>query len=93
MSDEFLTLERSVVASVVKREILKVKEVDLFRAVDRWATKEQERRGLTPRRKVKREILGEEIVKAIRFSLIPEKEFASVVLDCDILTETERFVT
>ena len=89
MSDEFLTLERSIVASVVKREILKVKEVDLFKAVDRWATKEQERQGKTSRRKVKREILGEEIVKAIRFSLIPEKEFASVVLDCDILTETE----
>ena len=89
MSDEFLTLERSLVASVVKREILKVKEVDLFKAVDRWATKEQERQCKTPRRKVKREILGEEIVKAIRFSLIPEKEFASVVLDCDILTETE----
>ena len=89
MLDEFLTLDRSVVESVVKRYVLKVKEVDLFKAVDRWATKEQERQGKTPRRKVKREILGEEIVKAIRFSLIPEKEFASVVLDCDILSERE----
>ena len=89
MSDEFLTLERSIVASVVKREILKVKEVDLFKAVDRWATKEQERQEKTPSRKTKRKILGEEIVKAIRFSLISQKEFASVVLDCDILTETE----
>ena len=89
MSDEFLTLERSIVASVVKREILKVKEVDLFKAVDRWATKELERQGLTPSRKVKREILGEGIVKGIRFSLISQKEFASVVLDCDILTKRE----
>ena len=89
ISDEFLTLERSIVESVVKRGILKVKEVDLFRAVDRWATKELERQGKTPSRKIKREILGEEIVKAIRFSLITEKEFASVVLDCDILSERE----
>ena len=89
ISDEFLTLERSIVESVVKRNALEVREVDLFKAVDRWATKELERQGKTPSRKVKREILGEEIVKAIRFSLISEKEFASVVLDCDILTKTE----
>ena len=89
ISDEFLTLERSIVESVVKRGILKVKEVDLFRPVDRWTTKELERQGKTPSRKIKREILGEEIVKAIRFSLITEKEFASVVLDCDILSERE----
>ena len=93
MSDEFLrgllTLERSIVETVVKRGILKVKEVDLFKAVDRWATKELERQGQTPSRKLKRKILGEEIVKGIRFSLITMKEFASVVLDCDILTEIE----
>ena len=89
MSDEFLTLERPIVESVVKRDDLTVKEVDLLKAVDRWATKEQERQGKTPSGKIKREILGEDIVKAIRFSLIPEKEFASVVLDCDILTKTE----
>ena len=88
MLDEFLTLDRSVVESVVKRYVLKVKEVDLFKAVDRWATKELEKREKTGR-KIKRKILGEEIVKAIRFSLISQKEFASVVLDCDILTETE----
>ena len=89
MSDEFLTLERSVVESVLKRDGLTVKEVDLLKAVDRWATKELERQGLTPKGEVKRKVLGEEIVKAIRFSLIPEKEFASVVLDFDILTKTE----
>ena len=89
MTDEFLTLERSLVESVVKMDVLKVKEVDLFKAVDRWATKELERQGKTRSRKIKRKILGEEIVKAIRFSLISMKEFASVVLDCDILTEIE----
>ena len=46
-SEEFVTLEKSVVASVVKRERLDVKEVDLFKAVDRWATKEVERQRLT----------------------------------------------
>ena len=88
-SEEFVTLERSIVESVVKRERLNAKEVDLFKAVDRWATKEVERQGLTPDGVVKRRILGEEIVKAIRFPVMSQKEFASVVVDCDILTKKE----
>ena len=88
-SEEFVTLERSIVESVVKRERLNAKEVDLFKAVDRWATKEVERQGLTADGVVKRRILGEEIVKAIRFPVMSQKEFASVVVDCDILTKKE----
>ena len=88
-SDDFVTLERSIVESVVKRERLNVKEVDLFKAVDRWASKEVERQGLTPDGEVKRKILREEIVNAIRFPVMSHKEFASVVVDCDILTKRE----
>ena len=91
-SDDFVTLERSIVESVVKRERLNVKEVDLFKAVDRWATKEVERQGLTPdgdSGEVKRKILGEEILKSVRFPLMSQKEFASVVFDLDILTKEE----
>ena len=88
MSEEFVTLERSLVESVVKRERLNVREADLFKAVDRWATKEVEKQGLTADGVVKRRILGEEIVKAIRFPVMSQKEFASV-LDCDILTKEE----
>ena len=88
-SEEFVTLERSLVESVVKRERLNVKEVDLFKAVDRWATKEVERQRLSPDGKVKRRILGEQIVKAIRFPVMSQKEFALVVVDCEILTQKE----
>ena len=88
-SDEFVTVERSVVASVVEREVLNVKEVDLFKAVDRWVTKESERQGLNPEGDVKRSILGEEIVKEIRFPLMSLSEFASVVIDSHILTSKE----
>ena len=88
-SEEFVTLERSVVESVVKRERLNVKEVDIFKAVDRWATKEVERQRLSADGKVKRRILGEELVKAIRFPVMSQKEFASVVVDSDILTKKE----
>ena len=80
-SEEFVTLERSV--------LLNIKEVALFKAVDRWVTQEVERQRLTPDGKVKRRILGEEIVKAIRFPVMSQKEFASVVVDCEILTKKE----
>ena len=84
-SDDFVTLERSLIESVVKRERLTVKEVDLFKAVDRWATRESERQGITADGESKRRIIGEDIVKAIRFPLMSQKEFVSVVLDSRIL--------
>ena len=85
ISDEFVTLERSLVESVVKRERLNIKEVELFKAVDRWATKESERQGIAPDGEAKRRILGEEIVRAIRFPLMSQKEFVSVVFDSKVL--------
>ena len=84
-SDDFVALERSLIESVVKRERLTVKEVDLFKAVDRWATRESERQGITADGESKRRIIGEDIVKAIRFPLMSQKEFVSVVLDSRIL--------
>ena len=84
-SDDFVTLGRSLIESVVKRERLTVREVDLFKAVDRWATKESERQGVTADGESKRRIIGEDIVKAIRFPLMSQKEFVSVGLDSRIL--------
>ena len=44
---------------------------------------------MTPDGEVKRRVLGEEIVNAIRFPVMSYNEFASVVWDCDILTKRE----
>ncbi|XP_022810558.1 BTB/POZ domain-containing protein 6-like [Stylophora pistillata] len=88
-SDEFVTIERSFVESVVKREELNVEEVELFKAVDRWATKECERQGVTSDGETKRRLLGEEIVKGIRFPLMPQKDFITVVFDSRILSYEE----
>ncbi|XP_078372873.1 BTB/POZ domain-containing protein 6-like [Oculina patagonica] len=90
-SDGFVTIEKSVLEELVERDSLTVKEVKLFKAVDCWATKECEKQGLAAEGSVKRRILGERIVKAIRFPVMEEKEFADVVLDCDILTKKETF--
>ena len=41
-SDDFVTIERSVLEEMVKKETLNIKELELFKAVDRWAEKECE---------------------------------------------------
>ena len=90
-SDGFVTVEKSVLEELVERDSLNVREVELFKAVDCWAKKECEKQGLAAEGSVKRRILGERIVKAIRFPVMEQQEFADVVLDCDILTKTELF--
>ena len=90
-SDGFVTIEKSMLEELVERDSLNVREVQLFKAVDFWATKECEKQGLAAEGSVKREIIGERIVKAIRFHMMDQEEFADVVLDCDILTKKELF--
>ena len=90
-SDEFVTIERSVLEEIVEKDSLTIKEVELFKAVDRWAGKECEKQGLVAEGSVKRRILGERIVKGIRFPVMEQKEFVSVVLKCDILSKKEVY--
>ena len=90
-SDEFVTLDRSLVECVVKKEVLNVNEAELFKAVDRWATQEIKRQGLNPDGETKRRIIGQELLNAIRFPLMSQKEFLSVVPN-NILTTKEIFV-
>ena len=88
-SDGFATLERSLIEEVVKRDTLNIKEVELFKAVDLWATKKCKEEGLTADGSVKRKLLGENIVKAIRFPVMKQQDFAGVVRDTKILTQDE----
>ena len=88
-SDGFGAIERSVLEELVERDSLNIKELELFKAVDCWAGMECEKQGLKAEGSVKRRILGERIVKGIRFPVMEEKEFAGVVLDCGILTHKE----
>ena len=88
-SDGFVAIERSVLEELVERDSLNIKEVELFKAVNFWAGNECEKQGLKAEGSVKRRILGERIVKGIRFPVMEQKEFAGVVLDCGILTHKE----
>ena len=88
-SNGFATIERSLLEAVVIRDTLTIEEIELFKAVDLWATKECDRQGLEADGERKRRILGEKIVKAIRFPIMKQEDFASVVLDSKILTPDE----
>ena len=88
-SDEFATIERSVLEMIVVRDGLTIEEIDLFEAVDLWATKECERQGLAVDGAVKRRVIGETLVKALRFPTMKQEDFASMVLDSTILTKDE----
>ena len=88
-SDDFVVAERSLVESVVKHKKLNVKEVESFKAVNRWADKKIEEQGVASDGDAKRKIIGEEIVKEMRFPLMSQKEFAIFVIDTKILNMEE----
>ena len=69
-SDEFETIERSLLEELVDRDTLDVAEVELFKRVLEWATKELEKQGIQTDGHEKRRIHGERIVKAIRFPVM-----------------------
>ena len=60
-ADGFEKIQRSLLEAVVSRDALTIKEVALFQAADRWATKQCEKQGLVADGQLKRRILGEEI--------------------------------
>jgi len=66
-SEGFATIERSLLEAFIKRDSLSIREVELFKAVDLWATKKCERQGLAADGSVKRRILGEQVLGGIRF--------------------------
>ena len=82
-------IERPQLEAVVTRDTLKIEEVKLFTAVDEWATRECEKSGLTPDGEKKRAVLGEQIIKAIRFPLMGQYDFSSVVTSSGILSAEE----
>ncbi|XP_020629815.1 BTB/POZ domain-containing protein 6-like [Orbicella faveolata] len=88
-SDGFGTIKRALLEGVVERDTLTIKEIELFKAVDFWATKECNRQRLTVNGAAKRRVLGESLVKALRFPTMDQRDFASVVLDSKILTLDE----
>ena len=89
--DEFTTIDKVTLETLVKRDSLSVSEVELFEAVNSWANNQCEKQGFLPNGKLKRSLLGEAIVKNIRYPIMKEEEFANVVLESNVLSPKECF--
>ena len=87
--DSFLELKHEVLLSFFERSSLRIGEVKLFKAVDRWAERRCKEGNMTIDGAHKRSVLGEDLVKLVRFSLMSPREFSDVVLPTEILSTTE----
>ena len=76
-SDTFTTIERFLLKALVIKDTLAIEEIEMFKAVDLWATKECERQGEAVNGAAKRRILGEEIINEIRFPAMKQEDFSS----------------
>ena len=88
-ADGFETIEKTLLEALVQRETLQVREAELFKACDRWAINQCRKQGLATDGELKRRVLGEKIIKGIRYAVMKQDEFADVVLDAKILTLDE----
>ena len=88
-SDGFETIQKALLEALVQRETLQIREAELFKACDRWAINQCRKQGLSTDGELKRRVLGEKIIKAIRYAVMKQEEFAGVVLDAKILTLNE----
>ena len=88
-SETFPSITKELLAEVVKRDDLTIHEIELFQAVDRWATAECERKDLEPVKDSKRIVTGEEILSNIRFPLMSQDQFAEKVPCSGLLSKDE----
>ena len=88
-SETFPSITRELLEEVVKRDDLAIHEIDLFQAVDRWATAECERKDLEPIKDSKRIVIGEEVLSNIRFPVMSEGQFAEKVPCSGLLSKDE----
>ena len=88
-SETFPSITRGLLEEVVKRDNLRIHEIDLFQAVDRWATAECERKDLEPVKDSKRIVIGEGVLNNIRFPLMSQGQFAEKVPCSRLLSKDE----
>ena len=87
-SEAFLDISHEMLCSVLERDTLTVREVDIFKAVDRWAEHQCKKQQREVSGEEKRKILGD-AVNLIRFPLMSEEEFACLVSKAELLSKED----
>ncbi|EDO46774.1 predicted protein, partial [Nematostella vectensis] len=92
-SDSFLNVTQQLLYNILRRNDLRIRELALFKAVDRWAEHQAGRQGLLIEADkvghLKRRVLGDQAIRLIRFPLIPQQQFIDEVLTRDVLLKDE----
>ena len=88
-SDYFVNISQSTLEELLKRESLKVKEVDLFNRVLKWSEAECLRKEIEINPNNKRAVMGNTIDQ-IRFAAMTLQEFGQNVSQSGILTPDEN---
>ena len=87
--DSFMDTKRDLLLAFLERSSLRIEETSLFEAVNRWAARRCEEAGMPANGENKRAVLGEDLLKHFRFSLMTPSDFSDTVLPTDILATTE----
>ncbi|KAL9955642.1 hypothetical protein ACROYT_G036995 [Oculina patagonica] len=87
--DSFLEVRHTFLLSFLERSSLRIDEVTLFEAVDRWAARRCEEANKTVDGANKRSVLGEDLLKHFRFSLMSPQGFSDYVEPTEILSKNE----
>lgn len=88
-SEEFLEVDKMDLIELVKRDTLNIKEIDLFVAINRWAENECKKLKYEAHGKQRRQILGEQILKNLRYPVMEENEFCDIVCNTELLSLSE----
>ncbi|CAB4018100.1 BTB POZ domain-containing 6-like [Paramuricea clavata] len=87
-SDSFNNISQTTLAKLLKRDILKIPEVELFQAVLKWIDFQCSRKNLKPTGENRRPIIGEAIYD-FRFIGMSQAEFVQHVSKSGLLTSDE----
>ena len=87
-SKEMLQIDRSCLVSLLKRDSLEIKELQLFKAVQKWAEAKCRMNEVQPSGPEMRKVLGDAMY-LLRFTTMSPEEFTEHVTPSQILLEKE----
>ena len=88
VTEAFIDVEHHVLTLIIKQDQLKISEVDLFKAVEKWCEDQVDKRGLPNNPEAKREVLGDALY-LVRFPIMSATEFATNCAYSGLLTAEE----
>ena len=87
-SDSFINISHETLTELLRQDILKMQEVELFQAVLKWIDSQCSRKDLMPTNDNRRSVIGEAIYH-FRFFTMSHQEFIQHVCKSNLLTAEE----